>query len=180
MKFTTSITILAGASGISAAALTMEPKTLAEVVNSVTSAISNLDTAARNFNGDIAPVIEAADKVIATIHLGQTMADAIPSIDLMSAMPLLEPVKSLESHAKALLDHVRSRVHDVEKAKRCEDTRSTLSVLNSSGRNLMDTIFNKIVDVLARNLALPLMDDIKALLAQALDLFAKGHCVDAH
>ncbi|KAF5122580.1 hypothetical protein E5D57_013066 [Metarhizium anisopliae] len=179
MRFATPVTLLAAISGTCAMVIQRD-NPLAKCINSVTSSLNKLDVATKSFNGDIQPVVEAADNVIATIQHGQMVTDGTPSIGLFSAAALLQPVQILDNRAKVLFVDVKGRVLDVQKAKKCDVTRAKLSTLNSVGHKLIDTILNKISSGFARNIARPFTDDIKGLLAKSLDLFEGARCVDAY
>lgn len=178
MKFATPLTILAAISGAYSLVIQRDT-TVKKVITDVTAALDDLDKAAKDFNGDIKPVVDAADKVITLITSGQTTADDAAPIGLGDAAGLLDPVKQLDNQAKTLFNDVKGRVGDVEKAGQCDVTREKLSTVNTAGTKLIDTILNKVTSTFAKAQAKPYVDDIKNLLSQSQDLFAEGSCVNA-
>lgn len=178
MKFSTPLVVLATITGAYSLVIGRDTP-VKKVINDVTDSLKALDTAANSFDGDIQPVVDAADGVINTINNGQQVADGAPPIGLGDAATLLDPVKALDAQAKTLFNDVKGRVPDVEKAKQCDVTREKLSTVNSTGTKLIDTILNKVSSTFAKKQAQPYVDDIKKVLSDAQDLFAEGNCVNA-
>ncbi|EFY85948.1 hypothetical protein J3459_017592 [Metarhizium acridum] len=151
---------------------------LPKCLNDVTASINHLDDAARSFDGNITPVVEATDGVTATIQRCQTIVDNSEPIGLSLAVALLKPVQDLDKRAKNLFNDVKDKVDDVKKARQCGVTRNKLGALSSVGRGLTQTIVNKISSGMAKNIAKRYAEEIEKLLAKSQDLFAVGHCDD--
>ncbi|KAF9899230.1 hypothetical protein EC991_009276 [Linnemannia zychae] len=178
MKFATLFTILA-AIPCAYSIVIKRDTPVKKAITDITAAFDKLDFAANGFNGDIQPVIDAADYVISLIASGQTVTDGAAPIGLGDASTLLNPFKELDNHAKALFDNIKGRVGDIEKAHQCGVTHEKLDIIRSTAQKLIDTIFSKVTSAFFKSQARPYTDDIKRILDQSQDLFAEGNCVNA-
>ncbi|KAF9203724.1 hypothetical protein BGZ59_001475 [Podila verticillata] len=178
MKFATIITILAAISGAYSMVIKRDTP-VKKVIIDLTAALGELDATANDFDGNIQPVVDAADHVISLIGSGQSTAEGAASIEFFDAVALLEPVKELDDHAKTFFNDVKDRVDDVRKAKQCGVIREKLGIVNTTGQKLVDTILNKVTSAQAQAQAKPYVDDIKSLLDKSQDLFVEGNCVNA-
>ncbi|KAK9763518.1 hypothetical protein K7432_009729 [Basidiobolus ranarum] len=178
MKFATLITILATISGAYSMVIKRDTP-VKKVITDLTAAFDKLDTAAIAFDGNVQPVVNAADYVISLIGSGQTIAEGAAPIGLGDAATLLDPIKELDGHIKTFFNDLKGRVGDVGKAKQCDVALGKLGTINSTCQKLIGAIVDKVTSTFAKAQAKPYFDDIKNLLAQSQDLFVKGNCVNA-
>ncbi|KAG0360053.1 hypothetical protein BGX24_005644 [Mortierella sp. AD032] len=178
MKFATTINILAAISVVYSMVIKRDIS-VKKVITDLTAALDKLDAAAKAFDGNFQPVVDAADNIIYLIGSSQTTVEGAAPIDFDDAATLLNPVKRLDNHAKTLFEDNKNRVGDVEKAKQCDVAREKLSTVKTAGQKLIDAILNKVTSAYAKVKAKTYVDDFESILTQFQYLFAEGNCVNA-
>lgn len=147
----------------------------------LTKSIRQLDKAFIDFRDDnahIEPVIKAADHVIATIGNGQKVADQLDPIEIKDAIPLVKPVRNLNTWVKKLLGDMKIRRLQIQTAKACTITHEKVHELNHGSQKLIDTVHGKLKAALARAAAKPFIDGIKKLLDESEAAFSAERCVN--
>ncbi|GJJ75471.1 hypothetical protein EMPS_07829 [Entomortierella parvispora] len=179
MKFATPIIMLTAMSGAYSMIIKRDTP-VKNVITNLAAAFDKLDTTVKAFDGNIQPVVDAADNIISLIASGQITANDAALIGLADTVTLLDSFKELDQSSKTLFNDVKGRVAEVEKAKQCDVTREKLDTINASSKELIGTILRKITVVYAKAQAQPYINHIESTLAQTQDLFAENNCVNAN
>lgn len=174
------IVLLAVSGGASAFAIPRGVPQLGKILNDVTSQLTELDTATKDYKGDVQPLFNAADKVIASLTEGQEAVKGSNSIGLFEASQLLTPAQKLEKGATALLKDTKERVVDFGKNKHCHAISTKFNLISDGTHQLIEAVLAKVDNNIAQGLAKPFIANIKGLLSQANELFTGGSCVDAN
>lgn len=133
--------------------------------------INALKAAADGFAGDKAPLLTAADKMIADIK------DAVPKVKAHAILTQDETfaiagsVGNLEPAAQSLVDAFKAKLPVVEQYRECDTVRSKLGDIDTNARALIGAVIN-IVDPSLHDFAQGLADEIGKVLDQAKTAYA--------
>lgn len=145
------------------------------VLNSVQGAIDSLDSAVKEFNGDIVAVNSKGDALVSAITAGKTNLDASTDLALTDALGLPGPVQALTRQAQTLADDFRAKRSDIEKAGACNTVRSKLGDINTSSQALVNSVTSKVPQN-AQSIAQQLAGSLIRVLNQAQDDFSVINC----
>ena len=175
MKYTV---ILATLGTASALAVPRDLKAVQGALTTVQNDIDGLDSAVKSFNGNADPVVQASDKLIATIKKSDGDVGASGNLDLSGALGLTSSVSTLKNHAQTLANDLTSRKDAIQQAGQCDLTRQKITDINSASQDLISTVVSK-VPAAAKGIAQKMAGGITDVLSKAQDSFSPENCRNA-
>ncbi|KAF4589095.1 cell wall protein [Ophiocordyceps camponoti-floridani] len=140
--------------------------------------IEALGSALKSYSGNVQPVKDAADSLIATLKESEGKAAASEKLDLSGALGLQEPVQALQASGKQLVSDLKTRKPMIEKSGNCKLVREEINAINAGSLALMKAIVEKVPEdaqPIAQKLAAPL----KKSLEEAASEFSEQNCKDS-
>jgi hypothetical protein len=174
MKFS-QLTVLFLASVVSAAVLPRDLQAFQNVLAAVQTDTDELDAAVNAYNGNVTPVSDRADDLIATIDNGNGQLVGQPQLSLSDTLILNDDVTDFKAHARTLVDDLKAKRGQVIADGHCALVRDKISDISDSANTLIDTIVSK-VDPAAKSIAEGQARDIRAILQDAADAYNTANC----
>ncbi|KAJ3496940.1 hypothetical protein NLG97_g2287 [Lecanicillium saksenae] len=150
-------------------------KVIENVVINVKNDIVALDSAVKSFSGDKAPVVAAAERLVATIKSGTTTVDGAPELSTSDMFSLQDPISSLIEAGFSLADYLKSRRADIESASLCEVVHQLVAEINTASQALINSVIQKFPR-LDQSFATDLSAGLINELDQTQDDFTTTHC----
>lgn len=178
MHFTAPLVLIAAVTGAHGFVIQRDAKPILDVFASVQADIDSLDTAVKAWTADPAPVLDASNKLVATIGQGTTTVQATANLSLNEALTLLGPVKDLKTHAQTLVTDLKGRKDAVQQAGLCEAVSTQVTTIGDKSKGLIDVTVSK-VPAGAQNIAQQQAQGFIDILKDAQTAFSPENCKDA-
>lgn len=179
MKFSVNTLLCLFTVGAYSAAIDSRDDTaVKEVLGKIQSGIDALTDAAKTFSGNIQPVLDESNNLIAIITDGTTTVKGAPNLTVSESLGLVSIVKTLANHAQSLDDEFKSRIPTIEAAKGCALTRGQLATITDDTNTFIDALVAKVPSA-AQGVAKQQAAKITAILEDAKANLAEDKCVDA-
>ncbi|TQV97822.1 hypothetical protein V2A60_006455 [Cordyceps javanica] len=176
MKYAAILSLgLAATAAASASIVERDAAPYKKVVESITTAVDNLDSAVQKYSGDKQPVIDASDALVKALDDGKTTIDGLGSLSAGDAGPLAGDLGTLSAKSQTLTDDLKGKRGDVERAGECDSVRKALGDINTSAQALVDTAVGKIpkgLQSLAQGFVSQFTDGFK----ETQDYFSTSNC----
>lgn len=169
------LTALFFASVVSAAVLPRDLQDFQDVLAAVETDTDELDAAVNAYNGNVTPVSDRADDLIATIDTGNGQLTGQPQLSLSDTLILNSDVTDFKEHAQTLVDDLKAKRDQVITDGHCGLVRDKIADISDSANTLIDTIVSK-VDPAAESIAEEQAADIRAILQEAADAYNTANC----
>lgn len=149
-----------------------------KVIESITTAVDNLDSVVQEYSGgDKQPVIDASDALVKALDDGRTTIDGLDNLSAGDAGPLTGDLTSLSAKSQTLTNDLKDKRGDVEKASECDAVRSALGDINTSAQKLVDAAVSKIPKGL-QSIASGFVSQFTNGFKQTQDYFSTSNCKD--
>ncbi|KAJ2965391.1 hypothetical protein NQ176_g10640 [Zarea fungicola] len=146
MKFFTSTFALL--TGTSALVIERDLPTAISVIGDVSKAFSSLAKATEDYNGDFAPIEQAANIVLAKLDSGTANLNGMSALTLGECPSLVVPSGELAKQSDDLSKLMQSRVQDVQAAKKCASVRAFIDKGMAGAATLVTALANKVPSTL--------------------------------
>lgn len=177
MKFTPILSFSLAAIA-SASLIERDAQPYKDVIESINTAVDNLDSAVKSYSGgDKKPVIDASDSLIKALDDGKKKVGGFGQLDPADALPLSGDLMSLQTKSQTLTDDLKSKRGDVEKAGQCDAVRGALNDISTSSQGLVDAAVSKLPKSL-QSLAQPFVEQFVKGFNDTKDYFSTSNCKD--
>lgn len=175
MKVTTSITLLGAASLAHGYVVPRDLKTVVDVFTSVQTSIDGLDTVVKAWSSDLAPLLDASNKLISSITTGTNTVSGSTPLTLIETIRIIKPVQSLEAHARTLVDDLKGKKQQIEQGGLCGVVGQQIDTINTDSQALTKATISKVPPV-AQDVATQVAQGILDVLADAKNSFSEQNC----
>ncbi|KAJ4155458.1 hypothetical protein LMH87_000699 [Akanthomyces muscarius] len=178
MHFSAPLVLITAVTGAHAFVVQRDAKPILDVFAKVQTDIDGLDSAVKAWTADPAPVLDASNKLVATIGQGATTVQGTSELTLNEAIGLLGPVKDLKGHAQTLVDDLKGKKDVVQKGGLCEAVSSQVTDISGKSKALIDATVSK-VPAGAQNIAKQQAQGFLDILQDAQTAFSADNCKNA-
>ncbi|KAK2595115.1 hypothetical protein QQS21_007141 [Conoideocrella luteorostrata] len=175
MKFTTPLAFLCAISSASGLVIVRDLKTVTGALSSVQTGIDNLDAAFKQWTSDLAPLLDAANKLNAAITGGTSTVSGTTPLTLIEAIRIIRPVQELEDHAKTLVSTLKGKKQQIVQANLCQIISSQIGTIDTNSQALTKATVAKVPQV-AQGVATQVAKGILDVLADAKNEFSAQNC----
>lgn len=148
------------------------------VLGNVQTDIDGLDEAVKGWTEDPAPVLEASNKLVATIKTGTGTISESENLTLSESIKLIKPVDELTAHAQTLVDDLKGKKDIVQNNSLCDIVRDQISGMGEQSQGMIDATVSKVPES-AQDIAKQKAQAIIDVLNDAKEAFSAENCVDA-
>ncbi len=146
-------------------------------IKEIQASSNKLDAIVKSFSGtNIEPLKEAGQNLVDTINAGNAKSKGVKELSLAEALTLQAPVTALTEASSTLVDDIKARKPDVEKAGQCKTAQKIISDVDAASNTYIDTVVSK-VPVDAAPIAKNLVAKLQEVLSDAKSSYAS--CKDA-
>ncbi|OAQ61277.1 hydrophobic surface binding protein A domain-containing protein [Pochonia chlamydosporia 170] len=175
MKFTGPVVLLTVVTGAYSFVIERDLKTITGVLAGVQTNVDGLDGAIKAWTTDPSKVLDASNKLIATIKQGTGTVKSSPNLALNDAVQLIKPVQELKNHAQTLVNDLKGKKAQVQKQGLCDVVRGEIGDINTDSKGLIDATISKVPES-AQNIAKQQAQGIIDVLNDAQDAFSQKNC----
>ncbi|ATY64588.1 cell wall [Cordyceps militaris] len=148
------------------------------VVQSITTAVDNLDSVVQQYSGgDKQPVLESSSALVKALDDGKTTIDGLANLTAGDAGALLGDLGTLSTKSQTLTSDLKSKRGEVEQAGECAAVRNAMGEINTSAKALVTTAVGKIPKTF-QSLAQGYVSDFTNSFQQTQDYFSTANCQD--
>ncbi|KAJ3499452.1 hypothetical protein NLG97_g321 [Lecanicillium saksenae] len=178
MRYSTPVLLISALAGAQGFVVQRDAKAIIGVLSSVQTDIDGLDTAVKAWTADPAPVLDASNKLVATIGQGTGTVQGSQELSLNEAISLLGPVKDLKAHAQTLVDDLKGKKDIVIKGGLCEAVSSQVTSIGDKSKGLIDATVSKVPQG-AQDIAKQQAQGFVDILNDASSAFSPENCKNA-
>ncbi|KAK3190952.1 hypothetical protein K4F52_002900 [Lecanicillium sp. MT-2017a] len=178
MHFAGPIALLSVIAGANSLVIQRDAKAIIGVFTAVQNDIDGLDSAVKGWTTDPAPVLDASNKLVATIKSGTGTVEGSENLTLSDSITLLKPVQELKTHAQTLVDDLKGKKDVVQNGGLCDVVRDQIGVINTESQALIKATVSKVPEA-AQDIANKQAQAITDVLNDAKEAFSEANCKNA-
>lgn len=178
MKFAGSVVLFTAVTGAYSYVIERDIKAITGVLANVQTDIDGLDGQVKGWTTDPTKVLDASNKLIATIKQGAVTVKGSENLALTDAIQLLKPVQELKKHSQTLVDDLKGKKNQVQTQGLCDAVRGEIGDINKNSQDLIDATVSKVPQG-AQGIAKQQAQGIIDVLKDAQDAFSEKNCVNA-
>ncbi|KAM3514701.1 hypothetical protein MY11210_001672 [Beauveria gryllotalpidicola] len=148
------------------------------ITGDVKANVDGLDTAVKGWTSDRAPVLDASNKLVATIDQGTSTVQGNADLTLNEALSLLSQVKDLNAHAQILVDDSKGKKDGFQQAGLCGVISSQITSITDKSKGLVDTTVSKVPPA-TQNITKEQAQGFLDVLASVQTTFSTDNCKNA-
>ncbi|KAJ6786088.1 hypothetical protein PWT90_05976 [Aphanocladium album] len=147
-----------------------------KVIDSISSAVDDLDDAVKKYSGgDKKPVLDASNALVTSLDNGKQTIDGLDDLQASDAVPLSGSLRDLNNKGQTLTNDLKDKRGDVEKAGECDSVRDAIGDINTSAQALVKSAISKVPKGL-QSIAETFVGDFTKSFNETQDYFSTSNC----
>ncbi|KAM3444267.1 hypothetical protein MY4824_000156 [Beauveria thailandica] len=176
MHFFAPLALLTAITGADALVMQRDTKPFIKVFRDVQAKVADLDIAFKGWVKDPAAIVNATNKLVATIAQSTSTVQGCANLTLNEALSLYSPVSGLKRQVQILVDDINKRKNGLRKARLCRVISLQITYISGKSKVLAGTTISKVPRGVQHLAKTKHAQEIFDALARAETAFSADNC----